>query len=345
MPQFLYDNISAQIEESIRSMVTGEKLPSERTLSAQYGVSRNVLREALRSLSEKGLLEIKPGKGIYVANLENEKVVNRLGTMLLKNQNSYRNNFIDIIEARSILETIVFEMAADRATEEDLKSIIAIWYKMGRCKGNVELFNQYDLQFHLRIAEATHNSVFPVFVNTLFEITGEEMFMIANLNRANQVVQNGLEHFRPLAQKFADSCKDAKVLYSLASGPDYSQSYVFCNCYMMEMQWINAIPIHAGEFFHGPFEIIEENSPVILLMGQSKSRFLEERALSFCKRYTQNLFTIDTKEVNFEDIEEEYRGVVAVLVLNNVCRMFSQTISVVREHSLDIRRYMHLVEY
>jgi len=213
MPQFLYDNISAQIEESIRSMVTGEKLPSERTLSAQYGVSRNVLREALRSLSEKGLREIKPGKGIYVANLENEKVVNRLGTMLLKNQNSYRNNFIDIIEARSILETIVFEMAADRATEEDLKSIIAIWYKMGRCKGNVELFNQYDLQFHLRIAEATHNSVFPVFVNTLFEITGEEMFMYIRLNpdKMGEVQLEHLELIEAIKSKNKERIREASA--------------------------------------------------------------------------------------------------------------------------------------
>ena len=169
--------------------------------------------------------------------------------------------------------------------------------------------------------------------------------VVKSLTQATPIVKAAIEQFRPLADEFAHSCKDANVLYSLASGPDYSQSYVFCNCYMMEMQWINAIPIHAGEFFHGPFEIIEKNSPVILLMGQSRSRFLEERALTFCQRYTDKLFIIDTKEVDFKNIDEEYREVVALLVLNNVCRLFSQTIAVVRDHSLDIRRYMHLVEY
>ncbi|MEA5078798.1 MAG: FadR/GntR family transcriptional regulator [Anaerolineaceae bacterium] len=182
MSPFLYDNISSQIETIIKSMATGEKLPSERTLASQLGVSRNVLREALRSLSEKGLLEIKPGKGIYVANLENERLVNHMGTLLQKNQNNYRNNFIDIIETRRILELAVFDLAADRATEEDIKSIVKVWYKMGRCKGDVEMFNHYDLQFHLRIAEATHNSVLPVFVNTLFELTGPQMFMYIRLN-------------------------------------------------------------------------------------------------------------------------------------------------------------------
>jgi GntR family transcriptional repressor for pyruvate dehydrogenase complex len=182
MSKFLYDNISTQIEKTINNMATGDKLPSERTLAAQYGISRNVLREALRSLSEKGLLEIKPGKGIYVANLENEKMVNRLETMLLKNQNGYRSSFIDIVEARTVLELEVFEIASERATKKDLDAIDDILRKMEECNGNVELFNRYDLEFHLLIAEATHNSVFPVFIKTLCEITGKQMFMFIRLN-------------------------------------------------------------------------------------------------------------------------------------------------------------------
>lgn len=169
--------------------------------------------------------------------------------------------------------------------------------------------------------------------------------MVKNLTAATPVINAAKEQFKPLANEFANACRDAKILYSLGSGPDYSQSYVFCYCYMMEMQWINAIAIHAGEFFHGPFEIIQKDSPVILLMGRSGTRFLEERALAFCKRYTQKLYIIDTKEVDFQNIDEAYHGVVSVLVLNNVCRLFSQTIAKVRDHSLDLRRYMHLVEY
>ena len=182
MPQFLYENIAMQIEGTLKSLSTGDKLPSERMLSAQYGVSRNVLREALRSLSEKGLLEIKPGKGIYVANLENEKVVSRLETMLLKNQGSYRNSFIDIVEARTMLELDVFELAAEKATDDDIRLINDACQKMEQCNGDVDRFNQFDLQFHLRLAEATHNSIFPVLVNTLFEMTGKQMFMYIRLN-------------------------------------------------------------------------------------------------------------------------------------------------------------------
>ncbi len=180
-------------------------------LATQYGVSRNVLREALRSLSEKGLLEIKPGKGIYVANLENEKVVSRLETMLLKNQSNYRESFIDIVEARTMLELDVFELASERAVDDDFKSIEKVCRKMEQCVGDVDMFNRFDLQFHLRLAEATHNSVFPVLVNTLFEMTGKQMFMFIRLNPERmQDVQR--EHMEILeAIKSRDKSRIAKA--------------------------------------------------------------------------------------------------------------------------------------
>ena len=169
--------------------------------------------------------------------------------------------------------------------------------------------------------------------------------MVRALEALDPVVQRAKQDWQPRAMEFAQSCRDARVLYSLASGCDYSQAYVLCNCYMMEMQWINAIPIHAGEFFHGPFEIIEEDSPVILLLGRDETRFLEERALAFCKKFTQKLFVIDAAEIDFGAVEPAYEGFMAVLVLNNICRLYSKAIAGVRGHSLDLRRYMHLMDY
>lgn len=169
--------------------------------------------------------------------------------------------------------------------------------------------------------------------------------MVESLKRIQPVITKAKNDYLPLAQKFAEQCKDAKIIYSLASGSDYSQSYVMCNCYLMEMQWINAIPIHAGEFFHGPFEIIEKDSPVVLLLGEDSCRPLEERALRFCKKYTDKLFVIDIGDCCLDGIDDGCKGYMATLILNNICRLFCQQISIVRKHSLDIRRYMHIVEY
>lgn len=227
-------------------------------------------------------------------------------------------------------------------------TVVALSMRKGTpLEQEADYFVQYG---HYNTAPAIETSYGVVYMLTagIIEMReGTRLFegMVKNLAAATPVIKTAVEQFQPLANEFAHACKDAKVIYSLSSGPDYSQSYVLCNTYMMEMQWINAIPIHAGEFFHGPFEIIEKDSPVVLLMGQSNSRFLEERVLAFCQRYTEKLFTIDTKEVDFQSIDDAYHGVVAVLVLNNVCRKFAQTIAVVRDHPLDIRRYMHLVEY
>lgn len=169
--------------------------------------------------------------------------------------------------------------------------------------------------------------------------------MVKNLEALKPVIARAKEQYAEKAEEFGRLCREDRVLYSLGSGTTYSQAYVFCNCYMMEMQWINAIPIHAGEFFHGPFEIIEKDSPVIMLMGLDQTRFLEERALKFLQKYTDRIFRIDMKEVDFMDVEESYQGYLGALVINNICRMFSKAIAKERDHSLDIRRYMHLVEY
>ncbi|MDR2133080.1 MAG: SIS domain-containing protein [Clostridiales Family XIII bacterium] len=144
---------------------------------------------------------------------------------------------------------------------------------------------------------------------------------------------------------FAKSCKDDGVIYALGAGPDYSQCYVFCNCYLMEMQWINAIPIHAGEFFHGPFEIIEKNSPVVLLLGLGATRPIEERARRFCEKYTDRIFLLDAAHYDFEGVDANHQGYLAPLVFNAVLRRYSKAIAEERDHPLDTRRYMHIVAY
>jgi len=169
--------------------------------------------------------------------------------------------------------------------------------------------------------------------------------MRRNLTALEPVVAKAKEQTAADAEAFAKACREVPTLYSLSAGGNYSQSYVFCNCYMMEMQWINAIPIHAGEFFHGPFEIIEKTSPVVALVGLDSTRPMEERARRFCEQYTDNLFLLDAKTYDFMAVEEEYRGYLAPLVFNPVLRGYSKAIAKERNHSLDIRRYMHLFDY
>lgn len=210
-----------------------------------------------------------------------------------------------------------------------------------------DLFVEYGYYETAPMIDTSYGAMYLLTAGLIDIAEGTHLFegMKKNLLAIHPVVQKAKAEYAGRAMEFATACKDVQVLYSLASGCDYSQSYVFCNCYMMEMQWINAIPIHAGEFFHGPFEIIEKDSPVLLLMGRDETRFLEERARAFLQKFTNQLFVIDTMELDYGDVEKEFEGLMSVLVLNNICREYSKTIAKVRNHSLDIRRYMHLMEY
>ena len=70
---YLYTDIYKKLEQRIKGMSEGDKLPSERVMVQEYGVSRNVLREALVLLSDRGMIEIRPGKGSYVTDKKKGK--------------------------------------------------------------------------------------------------------------------------------------------------------------------------------------------------------------------------------------------------------------------------------
>ncbi len=214
-------------------------------------------------------------------------------------------------------------------------------------KAGGELFVRYGYYMTCKPAETSYGVMFMLTAGILQALEGGTYFddMVDSLIKLEPVMGKAKLDFEPFAADFADKCKDNNIIYSLASGMNYSQAYVLCNCYLMEMQWINAIPIHAGEFFHGPFEIIEKGSPVVMLMGMDRTRYLEERAAKFLNKYTDRAFILDMAAINYGDIKKEYIAYMAVLILNNECRMLMQKLSVSRNHDLDIRRYMHLVEY
>lgn len=177
MPDFLYSNIAVKIEEAFRDQKEGTKLPSEREMAVHYGVSRNVIREALRLLCEKGVLVSQPCKGVYVANKSNEKFADRLEELL----QDRRSPLTDIVEVRETLELSVVEKAIERATEEDLQELAAIYEKMEKANGNTQEFTTLDRAFHLRLAQCTQNPIYPILIDAFFQITDEKLFLLTQI--------------------------------------------------------------------------------------------------------------------------------------------------------------------
>ncbi len=139
--------------------------------------------------------------------------------------------------------------------------------------------------------------------------------------------------------------KDDHNLYHVASGPAFSAAYVFGVCVLMEMQWMHSMPLEAAEFFHGPFEIVDENTPLILMLGEDPSRPLMERVERFCKKYTERLFIYDSKDYAMKGVDAEIRPIVAPYVLEAALHRVAERLAVWHNHPLPTRRYMWKTEY
>ena len=167
--QDLHLEITSRLAQLVASSEPGDRLPTERELCSQLGVGRSTLREAIRALSFIGAVRVRQGSGTYVSSVGDGRVERliSLGLML------QRARAHEIIAARQILEVQAVRMAAhdhDAADREALKSIMR---HMAESAADPPEASRYDLQFHVRLAQASHNSVLVHFINgmrALFEI-------------------------------------------------------------------------------------------------------------------------------------------------------------------------------
>jgi GntR family transcriptional repressor for pyruvate dehydrogenase complex len=149
--------VANQIEEAIiaAEYTVGSQLPSEQQLANQFGVSRNVVREAFKFLKERGLITIVNGSGAYVCQPSAEATSSALGRYirLLGAHDSIEM----LYEARRLLEGENARLAALRADDDDLQGLAACLQRMQEHGGSIERWSEADLDFHLGIARATHN--------------------------------------------------------------------------------------------------------------------------------------------------------------------------------------------
>lgn len=139
--------------------------------------------------------------------------------------------------------------------------------------------------------------------------------------------------------------KDDRILYHVAAGPVFSTAYVVGVCVLMEMQWMHSVALEAAEFFHGPFEIVDQNTPIVLMKGEDPSRPLMDRVERFCKKYTERVFIYDSAEYEMKGVDPEIRQIVAPYVLQAALRRVAERLAVWHNHPLTTRRYMWKTDY
>lgn len=164
----LYEQIVQQIEESIvkGELKTGDQLPAERELAHRFGVSRTAVREAVKALREKGLVEAYSGRGTFITDGTTQAVRQSLDLMVKIGQSEGSNH---LAEVRAILEPEIAALAAARIQESELATMREAVLLMDRAQQDPPAFIEADLDFHLALAEGAGN---PLILSLLDSIVG-----------------------------------------------------------------------------------------------------------------------------------------------------------------------------
>ena len=180
-PERLYEQIVSQIEQRILSgeLKAGDQLPSENELAKQFGVSRTAVREAVKALREKRLVEVRPGRGTFITNGTPDAMRHSLGLLM---KFGVTNGFSSLVEVREILEPEIAALAATRITDEYIIAMQDAVDLMDTALDNVDVFAEADLDFHLALAEATQNPIIPVLVDSIIDLLREQRKRIGLVN-------------------------------------------------------------------------------------------------------------------------------------------------------------------
>ena len=147
----------------------GDALPAERELGKQFGVSRTVIREAVRALAARGLLEVKSGSGVRIVAADAKTVRDSMHHFVRGSMMDYGK----VDEVRGVLEVTAAGLAAQRATAEDIAHIDDTIVRFENECSNLEASVQIDLEFHRAVATATHNDLFLVLHDSIGEMLVE----------------------------------------------------------------------------------------------------------------------------------------------------------------------------
>lgn len=153
LPQIIADKIIDLIES--KDLLPGEKLPSEQELMKELNVGRGTIREAIKSLVSRNIVEIRRGVGTFVA--KNTGVVeDPLGFSFINNKKKLVKDSMDV---RLLLEPSIARWAARNATDSEILEIIELSKRIEKAILNDEDYSDLDVEFHTKIANSSRNLV------------------------------------------------------------------------------------------------------------------------------------------------------------------------------------------
>ena len=184
------DNLAVELEKLILSgqLPVGGRIPPERELAELWGLSRSSVRDALKQLELRGLIERRPGRGTIVVDS-----FNQLGGTLAELLNEGQHELLQVMEVRAVIEPWVAARAAQRARPLELEEIGRLLREMSE-KVSDQRMAELDRAFHLSIARAAGNPLLASLLERVGEIVDES---------PHELLQNPREHLATLNEHAA----------------------------------------------------------------------------------------------------------------------------------------------
>ena len=171
----VFERVAQQIERRILDgeLRSGDRLPTERELAEQFQVSRTAVREAMKILAQRGLVDMRPGRGTIVIDGAHEAMQHSIG-LAMKLKLGEVGGSENLVEVRAILETEIAALAAARATEKEIMAMREAIRVMDESLNDADAYIAADNQFHEALAQATQNVLILILINSIVNLLSEQ---------------------------------------------------------------------------------------------------------------------------------------------------------------------------
>jgi len=166
----LYEQVADLLEQQILSNhEDGRRLPSEQQLAAQYQVSRPIIRESLKLLKERGLIDSKTGSGAYATRPEAQNIADVVYRIIKMD----RIDYVSVFDMRTILETEAACRAARYVTDSELEKMKNLLEQLKKPQLSPEERSEYDFSFHYLISKSSRNPLLAVMTEAISAVCRE----------------------------------------------------------------------------------------------------------------------------------------------------------------------------
>lgn len=165
------------------------------------------------------------------------------------------------------------------------------------------------------------------------------------LYNANDIVKEKCVKLLPSVKEYAKKINDNDFIMGVASSNLIGEMRCTTNYVLEEVDWIPSQTVHSGEFFHGPFELLDKNLAIILAMTDGDNRKQDERAKNFIEKFGEKYLIIDLADFKFEGMKQELKELINPWLLTTILYHFEDYIGDLKQRNHSTRRYYRKFEY